>query len=244
VLGRHAQEAGVRFSFNSPVVAIRTHGGQVSGVETADGTVFPADRVVSNAHGIGTCLELLPALPRQARRRLTRLPLQSPGVCAYLAVRGRLQPPYLQFRLPRDGALCRLRVAPGVLAPHQEQDVWQPMRLIAPMGHAEAERLGESGQEDYLDRVLAESWWREDLSEYRVLQRRTPAGWARRHRLYRQSMNPVMTARFMRAGRLAHRSPYVRGLYLAGSSTHPGQWVSFCAISGILVADLLVKDRM
>ena len=31
-----------------------------------------------------------------------------------------------------------------------------------------------------------------------------------------------MTARFMRAGRFAHRSPHVRGLYLAGSSTHPG----------------------
>jgi phytoene dehydrogenase-like protein len=46
----------------------------------------------------------------------------------------------------------------------------------------------------------------------------------------------------MRAGRLAHRSPYVRGLYLAGSSTHPGQWVSFCAVSGILAADRLRED--
>ena len=55
-------------------------------------------------------------------------------------------------------------------------------------------------------------------------------------------MNPVMTARFMRAGRLAHRSPHARGLYLAGSSTHPGQWVSFCAVSGILAADLLHAD--
>jgi phytoene dehydrogenase-like protein len=55
-------------------------------------------------------------------------------------------------------------------------------------------------------------------------------------------MNPVMTTRFMRAGRLAHRSPYVKRLYLAGSSTHPGQWVSFCAISGILAADCLRED--
>jgi len=55
-------------------------------------------------------------------------------------------------------------------------------------------------------------------------------------------MNPVMTARFMRAGRIAHRSPWVRGLYLAGSATHPGQWVSFCAISGILAADRVRED--
>jgi phytoene dehydrogenase-like protein len=46
----------------------------------------------------------------------------------------------------------------------------------------------------------------------------------------------------MRAGRIAHRSPHVKGLYLAGSSTHPGQWVSFCAISGILAADKIRED--
>jgi phytoene dehydrogenase-like protein len=48
----------------------------------------------------------------------------------------------------------------------------------------------------------------------------------------------------MRQGRVAHRSPYVRGLYLAGSSTHPGQWVSFCMISGILAADRIIKDKV
>jgi phytoene dehydrogenase-like protein len=55
-------------------------------------------------------------------------------------------------------------------------------------------------------------------------------------------MNPVMTARFMRSGRLAHRSPHLERLYLAGSSTHPGQWVSFCAISGVLAADRVLED--
>ncbi len=70
-----------------------------------------------------------------------------------------------------------------------------------------------------------------------MLDTRTPADWGAACHLHRESMNPVMTARFMRAGRLAHRSPHLRGLYLAGSATHPGQWVSFCAISGILAAD-------
>ena len=55
-------------------------------------------------------------------------------------------------------------------------------------------------------------------------------------------MNPVMTALLMRAGRLAHRSPWLRGLYLAGSATLPGQWVSFCAISGVLAADRVRFD--
>jgi phytoene dehydrogenase-like protein len=55
-------------------------------------------------------------------------------------------------------------------------------------------------------------------------------------------MNPVMTARLMRIGRLAHRSPYVERLYLSGSATHPGQWVSFCTISGVLAADRVLED--
>jgi phytoene dehydrogenase-like protein len=46
----------------------------------------------------------------------------------------------------------------------------------------------------------------------------------------------------MRAGRLPHRCPFLRGLYLTGSATHPGQWVSFCAISGVLAANALIED--
>jgi phytoene dehydrogenase-like protein len=93
-----------------------------------------------------------------------------------------------------------------------------------------------------LDRILAEPWWRAGLDEVRVLGRRLPADWGAEFRLHRDSMNPVMTARLMRRGRIPHRSPWVRGLYLCGSSTHPGQWVSFCAISGVLAADLLHDD--
>ena len=55
-------------------------------------------------------------------------------------------------------------------------------------------------------------------------------------------MNPVMTKELMRKGRLRHQSPYVKGLYLAGSGTHPGQWVSFCALSGLSAAQCVLDD--
>ena len=41
--------------------------------------------------------------PAARASRLKPLPLQSPGVCAYLAVRGGARPPYLRFRLPGRG---------------------------------------------------------------------------------------------------------------------------------------------
>jgi phytoene desaturase len=234
--------AGVEVRHGVRVRAIRSERGRVAGVETEPGEFLPADAVISNAHGVGTYLDLVSATPPREGERLRRLPLQSPGVCAYLAIKGDARPPYLRFRLPGGGQLCRLLVRSAVVDPAVRRDDWHPARLIAPMGHAEAERAGPAGQRAYLERVLAEDWWCEGVTEHRVVATRIPAEWGRQYNLYRDSMNPVMTARFMREGRLAHRSPHVAGLYLAGSSTHPGQWVSFCAVSGVLAADRVRED--
>jgi phytoene dehydrogenase-like protein len=239
-LARAAQSSGVEFRYGCKIKSIRCNRGRVTGVETCEGEFIASDAIVSNHSGAGTYLELMDATPRRASERLKKLPLQSPGVIAYLAIKGRIRPPYLRFRLPAQ-ELCRVLVAPSTLAPETDRDGWQTARLIAPMRFAEAER-GESHQREYLDRILEEKWWRESTEDHRVIATRTPAEWGMEFTLYRDSMNPVMTARLMRQGRLAHRSPYARGLYLAGSSTHPGQWVSFAAISGILAADRLIED--
>lgn len=241
-LARIAATAGVEFQYNTRALSIVSEQGRVRGVETDRETFVPADAVISNYNGIGTYLEMLGATPASARRKLTKLPLQSPGACAYLAVRGEIKPPYLRFQLPGNGELCRLFVTPTVVAPELEKNGWVPARLISPMRYEVAEGLCVEEQRSYLDRLLAESWWREGIDEYRVLATRVPAEWGAQYNLYKNSMNPVMTAGFMRAGRIAHKSPYARRLYLAGSSTHPGQWVSFCAISGILAADAMLED--
>jgi phytoene dehydrogenase-like protein len=216
---------------------IRCEAGRVTGVETETGLV-EADAVVSNV-GLATYTDLVRPTPPAVSRWLAPLPLQSPGVCAYLRVRGEPRPPYLRFRI--DGTGCRLFVATGVVAERSSDGFW-PARLIAPVDHDRAERGGPDWQQAYLDRLLAEDWWRQGLDEVNVVARRIPATWGPEFHLHRDAMNPVMTAKLMRSGRLAHRSPWVRGLYLAGAATHPGQWVSFCAISGILAADCLAQD--
>jgi phytoene dehydrogenase-like protein len=248
VLAQIAQQAGVDFRYKCPIAAIRCEGGTARGIVTQQGESIPADAVLVGAHGVGAYLELVKGeshlVPRRTQSNLEKLPLQSPGICAYLAIRGATPCPYLRSYLPGGGALCRLLVMPSALPIHgrREAQEWRPARLMAPMDHHAAETGGLPAQQEYLHRILDEDWWRDQISEYRVLATRLPHDWGSEFRLYRDSMNPVMTARFMRAGRLAHRSPYVKRLYLAGSSTHPGQWVSFCAISGILAADCLRQD--
>ena len=240
-LTRVAAKVGVEFQYSTGVRAIVCERGRVRGVETDAHEFVASDAIISNYNGIGTYMEMLEETPARTRENLNKLPLQSPGACAYLAIRGETRPPYLRFQLPGNRGLCRLLVRPAVVAPDLRKNGWSPARLISPMRHEIAERLSVEGQRDYLNQLLAESWWHDGIDEFRVLATRVPAEWGAQYNLYRDSMNPVMTAGFMRAGRLAHRSPHARGLYLAGSSTHPGQWVSFCAISGILAANDLLE---
>jgi phytoene dehydrogenase-like protein len=241
VLEKAAVAAGVEFRFRTKAKKICARDGRVTAVQSAAGEAFPADAVVSDC-GVATYLELLEEKQSASRERCEHLPLQSPGVCAYLAVKGKMGAPYLRFLLPGGDERCRLLIRPGVLNPEEKQGEWYPARLLGPMDHGKAQSMGPAGQAEYLEKLLEEKWWREGIGEYRVLGRRTPAEWGAEYSLACDSMNPVMTATFMREGRLAHRSPDVRGLYLAGSATHPGQWVSFCAISGVLAADCLGKD--
>lgn len=240
-LAAAAAAAGVQFTCGARVTRVDVSDGRARGVTLDTGERVEADLVVSDASGIGTYLDLA-TVPERARARLRALPLQSPGACAYLAVQGSGAPPYLRFVLPGGGRLCQLLVTPSVPCPELVRDGWAPARLIAPMRHPDAERAGADGQRAFLEELLAGGWWRRHVSAHRVLQTRIPAEWGRAFHLHRESMNPVMTARFMRQGRLAHQSPYVRGLYLAGSATHPGQWVSFCAISGVLAAETALGD--
>ena len=241
VLAKAAAAAGVEFRYGTKAKRICTENGRVTRVESTQSEQFQADAVVSDC-GIATYLELLNHEESPSRKRCEKLALQSPGVCAYLRVKGKMDEPYLRFLLPGGDERCRLLIRPGVLNPEEKQSDWYPGRLLGPMDHANAQHKGPHGQADYLEKLLEEKWWQAGISEYRVLARRTPAEWGSEYSLARDSMNPVMTAKFMREGRLAHRSPDVRGLYLAGSATHPGQWVSFCAISGVLAADCLRKD--
>jgi diapolycopene oxygenase len=240
VLTQIAFDAGVQFQMNCRVKKIRTQGNKVAAVETEAGEVHPASIVVANHGAIGVYVDLLDH-PVKQQAELEKLPLQSPGVCAYLAVKRKPEPPYLRFSMVSGGEACRLFVSPGVPAPELEKDGWYPARLLSSMHYEEAGK-GTEAQQNYLEKVLSEPWWQSLAGEHRVLTTQIPEQWHGRFNLYRSSMNPAMTGKFMRAGRMPHRSPHFGGLYFAGSSTHPGLGVSFSAISGILAAQCVVED--
>ena len=254
LLAARAVVTGVRLRLGTKVRRIDANDGRVTGVTLTTGEWLAADAVVAAGHGVGTYLSLVDLPPGSFRERVEALPLQSPGACAYLAVDGPAPPPpYLRFWIPDHSGdtpgppggsreLCRLFIAPPVADPTLRGRSPWPARLLSPMRHDEVESMSEDGPREHLERLLGEPWWRPFAPGARVVATRTPAEWGRAYSLHRDSMNPVMTAAFMRQGRLAHKSPAVRGLYLAGSATHPGQWVSFAAISGVLAAAEVARD--
>jgi diapolycopene oxygenase len=237
LLAENARRAGVAIQRGKAIHKIVTRNNHVIAV---DGEA--CDAVVSNYNGIGTYDELV-EVPDRVRKKLRALPLQSPGLCAYLSAKSG-DGPYLRFKVapltpslsPQAGRGWREAPGEGL-----RLRVTTPatVRMIMPFDR----NTTEEEQAAALKEMLDDSWWREGLRDVQLLHSRTVRGWGRDMHLYRDSMNPAMTRRLMLGGRLAHRSPWVKGLYLAGASTHPGQWVSFCAISGVLAADLLHSDH-
>ena len=145
------------------VEAFLREGDRVVGVRCSDHEELKADAVISGTSGLGSWLDLLPGGPSSPHRRarLVALPLQSPGVCAYMAVRGAGTGRYLRFRVDSrsegDGR-CRLLIDPGGIS--GDRDGWRPVRLVAPMDHDRARREGEAGQRSFLNALIEESWWR------------------------------------------------------------------------------------
>jgi len=206
----------------------------VQAIQTDD-EVIEVKAVVSNASPLSTYMQLLGYDTQHYVQTLQSLPLQSPGVSAYLMVEPTRDAPFLRFRLPKQG-LCRLLIQPGAVDPARIGTA----RLLGPVSQEWAEQVGETGQRAYLDSLLEETWWRNEFATAQPVASRVAADLGREFSLYHDSMNPVMTARLMRKGRVAHKSPIIDGLYFAGSGTHPGQWVSFAGISGILAARQLI----
>lgn len=177
-LAAAANAAGVEMRYQTKVHGIRCRNGRVHGVETDQGEFLAADAVVSNHSGIGTYVDLVDTKP-SVRKRLEQLPLQSPGVCAYLAVRVGAESPYLRFLLPGGGEMCRLFINPAAMDPSLSRDGWFPARLLSPMSHAQAQRGGPEGQRAYLNHILNETWWRSSVRDVRILETRIPAEWGR-----------------------------------------------------------------
>jgi len=231
----------VKFMFNCKVKKIRIQNKRVTGIEYNNSSFLECNHVISNNSAIDTYLNLIEETPISFKNKIKTLPLQSPGICVFLRVKGRPTGSYIKFKLQKNIPNCKSFVLPDIIA-QKNTPAWMNARLVFPLPHELSLTLSDTDCKKMIDAVLEECWWKAGITDFEVLSYNTPSTWSEKFVLYNKSMNPVMTSKFMRMGRMHHKSPYFKGLYFCGSSTHPGQWVSFCAISGILASNQLIKD--
>jgi len=233
------EPAGVRVITSTPVTAISHDRAGVKGVVTNDGTAIDADIVISDIGGAAALLDLVDVEPPWRLRMRLAGPLQSPGISAYLKVRGS---PSSEINFEVSGSP---KQATAFIAgpPTTSESSWRASRIIAPLSHERARALGADGQQRLLDQMIDATWWQDEVTNVEVVGTRLVGDWGREFRLRDDAMNLIMARRQLLRGRLPHCIKHIPGLFLAGSWTHPGQWISFCSVSGVLAADQALAGR-
>jgi phytoene dehydrogenase-like protein len=95
-------------------------------------------------------------------------------------------------------------------------------------------------------RKLAATAGLDDLEDRIVCEHAlTPTDISTRYGVWQGAIYGVAShGRFLGAFKPGNRSPYVRGLYLAGGAAHPGPGMPMVLMSGWIAADALDQDGM
>ena len=239
LLEAELSRVGVNVETGTPIASIDHDTKGVRGVTTISGDVHDADVVISDVGGATALLDLIDAVPPRTLRLRMHGPLQSPGMTAYLKVRGSPESE-INFEVSGSPKQATAFISGGEpQGPNGER----AGRIVAPLSHDRAAQLGNAGQRALLDRLVDASWWRAGIDDVEIAATRLVSDWGREFRLRDDAMNLIMARRQLLLGRLPHRIAHMPGLYLAGSWTHPGQWISFCSVSGVLAADQAIADQ-
>jgi phytoene desaturase len=265
-MARLFQDLGGELHLASPVAELRTRGGTVREVCTADGIATPVDAIASNADIVHTYRELLRADDGASRaaRALQRRRFSNSLFVVYFGLR-RPQPHLAHHTVlfgPRYRELLEDIFHRGVLAEDFSLYLHAPCRTdpsLAPPGGAafyalapvpnlakaplDWDRIAPAFRDRILNYVERRCMpgLRRDLVTSRMF---TPADFERELNAYQGaafSLEPLLTqSAFFR---VHNRDSRLKNLYFVGAGTHPGAGVpgvvgSARATSGLMLADL------
>jgi phytoene desaturase len=254
-LHRLAEELGVSFRFNEPVLEILTAGEQVTGLRTAQ-DIYDFGLVVSNMDVVPTYRRLLPHQP--APERTLGQPRSSSALIFYWGIAHEFAELDLHniffsadYKAEFDAIFQQKTVAPDptvyvnitskktpadapaghenwfvmVNVPHDQGQDWPA--LTRQTRAAVLAKLSRTLGRDIEPLIVAEKTWTPPGIE----QDTSSFGGA----LYGSSSNNALAA-FLRHPNFAGRLP---GLYFCGGSVHPGGGIPLCLLSAKIVADLI-----
>ncbi|NTW48737.1 MAG: phytoene desaturase, partial [Chlorobiales bacterium] len=258
------EELGVRFEMNAEVEAILIDSLHVRGVRLQDGREFPSDAVVSNDDAVHTYQKLVNANGRGlvSNRTLDQLEASCSGFVLCLGI-GRTYPELghhnIFFSADYEGEFDEIFQKK---MPPSDPTIYVSISAKSDSGHA------PEGKENWFVLInapyLTDAYdWNTGKQAYRnlVIERLKKLGFAdlEQHIEFERIVTPLDLKRRFNTNkgsiygvtsnkrssaflRPRNRSPYVKGLYLATGSAHPGGGTPMVTLSGKFAADLLMED--
>ncbi|MDP3334837.1 MAG: phytoene desaturase family protein [Methylococcaceae bacterium] len=260
-LQKLAEELGVNIRVNSEVAEIQQHGGRATAVRLLDGTVIPADIVVSN-------MEVIPAYKKllndeKEAKRLQRFEPSCSGLVLHLGVdtiypqlahhnffysdhpKEHFNAVFHDNKLSDDPTIYL--VAPVKSDPTQAPPGCEIIKILPHIPHLNPEQPLTA--EDYAalrERVLIklERMGLTDLRKHIVCEEYwTPIDIEQRYYSNQGSIYGVVADRFKNLGfKIPQRSKDISNLYFVGGSVNPGGGMPMVTLSGQLVRDKILAD--
>jgi len=260
-LQKLAEELGVNIRVNAEVAEIQHSAGRATAVRLLDGTVIPADIVVSNMEVIPAYKKLLDN--QKEAKRLQRFEPSCSGLVLHLGVdtiypqlahhnffysdhpKEHFNAVFHDNKLSDDPTIYL--VAPVKSDPTQAPPGCEIIKILPHIPHL------NPGQpltaEDYAalrERVLIklERMGLTDLRKHIVCEEYwTPVDIEQRYYSNRGSIYGVVADRFKNLGfKIPQRSKDIKNLYFVGGSVNPGGGMPMVTLSGQLVRDKILAD--
>lgn len=259
------QEAGGQLILGTSVKEIIISGGSVRGVRLETGEVIESDHVISNADVVYTYLKLVDerAIPSRYRRRVKHYELSCSAIVALFGFKkDSFDLTHHSFIIPKNpdrayheifkrnsmhpdlaAYLCCATRTDEMVAPQGCEGLYV---LVPVSGRLNDGSSWEDRRESAVEFIIAELERRglHGLKSKLLFQKVfLPSDY---ERIFNQpqgmgfGIQPI--TRQMGPLRPKARSPYVRGLYLAGASTNPGCGVPLVISSGRSAAEALLAD--
>jgi len=260
-LQKLAEELGINIRVNAEVAEIQHNAGRATAVRLLDGTVIPADIVVSN-------MEVIPAYKKllnneKEAKRLQRFEPSCSGLVLHLGVdtiypqlahhnffysdhpKEHFNAVFHDNKLSDDPTIYL--VAPVKSDPTQAPPGCEIIKILPHIPHLNPEQPLTT--EDYAalrERVLIklERMGLTDLRKHIVCEEYwTPIDIEQRYYSNQGSIYGVVADRFKNLGfKIPQRSKDISNLYFVGGSVNPGGGMPMVTLSGQLVRDKILAD--
>lgn len=261
-LVRLGRDLGADYRTGVDVAGVAREQGRVAGITLGDGTLEPAEAVVSNMDAIRTYGELVGGESGRHYERKGFEPACS-GVVLYLGLKRRyehlLHHNFVFSRDPEEefdwiyrkgepapdptAYLAAPAVTDPTVAPEGGEALYVLVHTPYLRDHHDWQTMLPAYRRTILDK-LKRTGGMEDIEERIVAERAlTPADIHARYRVLKGAIYGLAShGRFLGAFKPGNRSRKVPGLYLAGGAAHPGPGMPMVMMSGWIAADALDRD--